>query len=1004
MANELPQVGADLTLEMDGWDRNMRRALRGAADFDSALSRARAATASLERTINSVSALVDLQVDDSEIIRAQATIAGLSGEDATVTIHAAMGDIENALRTLDDLNTNTSFSVNVNDEEIANAVSLRENLEANTSFTANADDEEIENAKRKHDDLGDNTSSTADINVVVSGDTDTLDQINDLGGTIELVVNVATTGASLAGGAVGLLGVDELVATDEAAIRLQYTTGQVIENAEGIADALFLANWGESRAQILDYIGAATLLGVEADKMESALTTAFQTSAITGFEMEETLRAQQSLVKNGLVPDFETAGTVIAAAFQSGTNVGDDLLDTVNEYSSTFATLGFTSEQVLSTLNSGLAAGADNTDRIADAVREFGILAREGGEDYRAAIEQLDLTDVYDSFLAGQTTGADFFGQLTQQLGEVEDLATQAAIATATIGTQSEDFSVEVIADITPFQDQLQAIEAATSSVDLIGTDLNSQIEEFSRFAETEIHQALQNAFDIEEFIDNAKSSIDGFFTTLEGGGSLGEAIGVAIDVLNMPILEDFQSTLSALAIGMLQAARDIIGIIPGNQGESGLDDAIAALSGGQFEVDIQVADNSQEIVDSIGTAIDRGVDSADLAASLQTAFSSALARGDLGLAQSIQAALSTVTDGGGIELPLTLDAGVAGEQFITAYQTALDTAMASGDLGAAFDLASTVGDADQIAALSEQIQWTFQAAMASGDFETAASLAAPIEAIIASLSEPIQGSFSGSVETAVTNANEQIMILQANLDALGESNEPVISDDDVAAVETANDSMAVSTEQSSERQQTAVTELSSAHDMEMLAMQAAETATADSVNEAGDRVIETYSLTAEEIKTLETAAIKAFPAIDSAYTKMATSIISQEAALIAALQRITTQIQATVTAAGTLPTNAGGSGAPITLPAPTQAGGNTGTFPMGTTPIPGSGAASGGSTTPNIPGVGNDMPIFLPGVNGGASFDQSITNVNINNVFYPASGAAMAQSGYAVAQAAKGF
>lgn len=87
--------------------------------------------------------------------------------------------------------------------------------------------------------------------------------------------------------------------------------------------------------------------------------------------------AAGALMRNDLAPSARAAMDVIAAGLQSNANQADDLLDTFTEYSPFFKKLGLDGKESLGILNQGMAAGARNSDFLADALKEFTIRGQE---------------------------------------------------------------------------------------------------------------------------------------------------------------------------------------------------------------------------------------------------------------------------------------------------------------------------------------------------------------------------------------------------------------------------------------------------------------------------------------------------------------------------------------------------------------------------------------------------------------------------------------------------
>ncbi|MFG6277921.1 phage tail tape measure protein [Microbacterium sp. 5K110] len=112
-------------------------------------------------------------------------------------------------------------------------------------------------------------------------------------------------------------------------------------------------------------------------EMTDLVTKATTLSDVMEQDVIKTTGAAGALLRNGLAKDADQAFDITAAGLQSVANQGDDLLDTFIEYSPFFRKLGLDGQQSLGLLSQGMAAGARNSDFLADALKEFVIRGQE---------------------------------------------------------------------------------------------------------------------------------------------------------------------------------------------------------------------------------------------------------------------------------------------------------------------------------------------------------------------------------------------------------------------------------------------------------------------------------------------------------------------------------------------------------------------------------------------------------------------------------------------------
>lgn len=205
------------------------------------------------------------------------------------------------------------------------------------------------------------------------------------------------------------------------------------------AQDVFTAGIGES----IDDVAASMsqvqrITDATGDELESLTADAIVIRDLFGAEIVESTRAADTMMETfGITGDH--AFDLITRGFQETGDPGQDLLDTLNEYSVNFADIGLSAEQTLSVLNQGLELGARNTDDLADGLREFNIRLNDATSE--AAFLELGLGDVYEQFQSGEIDGVAVLEATTEALGELDNEAQRAALGAQIFGTKYEDLS-----------------------------------------------------------------------------------------------------------------------------------------------------------------------------------------------------------------------------------------------------------------------------------------------------------------------------------------------------------------------------------------------------------------------------------------------------------------------------------------------------------------------------------------------------------------------------------
>lgn len=107
--------------------------------------------------------------------------------------------------------------------------------------------------------------------------------------------------------------ISNLVEMDTVLAQIEGRTGEMIPGAEHLIQDLYVNAWGESVTEIGNVITAAKNLGVTNENLQTAVTKAFELEALGIGDAEEALRTMNTMIKNELAPDYETA-----AAFDTG--------------------------------------------------------------------------------------------------------------------------------------------------------------------------------------------------------------------------------------------------------------------------------------------------------------------------------------------------------------------------------------------------------------------------------------------------------------------------------------------------------------------------------------------------------------------------------------------------------------------------------------------------------------------------------------------------------------
>jgi hypothetical protein len=277
-----------------------------------------------------------------------------------------------------------------------------------------------------------------------------------------------------------------------AKISAQLGTGAEEAAAYGkIAGKLYAENWGESVEAIGDTLKAVAKAQIAPDETDAALEDTVRRAQILadvfGQDVDGSVRAVQQLIRNGLVPDAKAGFDLIAAGIQGGVDKSDDLLDTLNEYSTEFREIGISGPQALGLLQQGLEGGARDADTVADALKEFAIRSKDASKTSIDGFKSLGLNGekMTAVFAKGGPEAAKGLDTVLDKLRAIKDPVEQNRIAVELFGTKAEDlgnslFSLDLTTVSGEFEHAAGAIDRAGEAAS--NTDA-AKLETFKREA-----------------------------------------------------------------------------------------------------------------------------------------------------------------------------------------------------------------------------------------------------------------------------------------------------------------------------------------------------------------------------------------------------------------------------------------------------------------------------------------------------------------------------------------
>ena len=258
--------------------------------------------------------------------------------------------------------------------------------------------------------------------------------------------------------------------------------------------------------------------------------------------MAESTRAAEAIRKN-FGSSAEEAFSLIAAGAQNGLDYSGELIDTINEYSSQFAKLGFDADGMFNILQAGADGTAWNLDKVGDAIKEFSIRAIDGSDSTMEAFTSLgyNAENIMATFAAGGEGANKAFFDVINTLMAVDDQVERDALGVALFGTMWEDLGTEAMEAMAGASQAAYDTEGALEKINQVKyNDLDSAIQGIGRQMEVALLPAAdavyQSLMDSMPEITEAMEEVSPVIAEIAGdfadwaGGAISDGLPVLVD------------------------------------------------------------------------------------------------------------------------------------------------------------------------------------------------------------------------------------------------------------------------------------------------------------------------------------------------------------------------------------------------------------------------------------------------------------------------------------------
>jgi phage-related minor tail protein len=275
---------------------------------------------------------------------------------------------------------------------------------------------------------------------------------------------------------------------EEALNTIQTRTGATAEEMQQYSQVmsnLYANNFGDDKTDLAESISSVKqqLGELSPEELEKITERALLMRDTFGYDVAESIRTVKMLMDQFEVSADE-AYTLIAQGSQKGLDKNGDLLDTLNEYSVHYRSIGYSAEEFFNSLMNGTEAGTFSVDKLGDTVKEFSIRQKEGADETVAAWATLGLVQADNSEFIKATT--DCIADQRDKIVELEKKLKYAYVEQSKFNSETDELKKMKMADsiaeweqeLSELQGSLAVNEDSLRSIQNAGSDAKYTAEE----------------------------------------------------------------------------------------------------------------------------------------------------------------------------------------------------------------------------------------------------------------------------------------------------------------------------------------------------------------------------------------------------------------------------------------------------------------------------------------------------------------------------------------------
>jgi phage-related minor tail protein len=207
-------------------------------------------------------------------------------------------------------------------------------------------------------------------------------------------------------------------------------------------------------------------------------------------------RAVSKMIATGMAKNADEAFDIITKGFQSSANQGDDLLDTLNEYSVQWKRVGLNGKTAVGVIDQAIKKGARDSDQVADAIGQFGEKATGGDKTVEAAFKSIGLNadTIKKKLQQGGKSGTEALQMTTDALRNTTDKQTKLNAATALFGDPGTVMGDALFAIDPASAAASSGMDKAKGATDKLGNALRDNAATKAEIFKRTLQQGVVNA------------------------------------------------------------------------------------------------------------------------------------------------------------------------------------------------------------------------------------------------------------------------------------------------------------------------------------------------------------------------------------------------------------------------------------------------------------------------------------------------------------------------------